>query len=164
MTFNVQYHFRCTFCGREKLVRLETGDARDGEKRIRLRYCHYIVWNGIDPKLALIKVLHHIRIAKLGEVSDAVDVIGKVRPIFQAKPVSPGRNTLPRHGRLIQVRVLILNVKGFYPRLTVLVLPIINNGIEADGGSATAKVIESEASLDVIRNRKHHLSQKRWSP
>ena len=62
---------------------------------------------------------------------------------------------MSRHRRLIQVRVLILNVKGFYPRLTVLVLSIIDNGIEADGRPTTAKVIEPEAPLDVVRNRKH---------
>src|SRR5205814_9817332 len=125
---------------------------------------YHVVRNWIDAKLSLIKVLHHIRIAKLGEISDAVYVTGKVRPVFQAKPVSTGRNILSDLGRLVYVRVLIIDVKGFYPRLAGLVLSIIDNGIEANGGSATAKVIESDACLDIIRNRKHHLSQKRWSP
>ena len=119
---------------------------------------------GSIAKLAWIEVLHDIWIAKLGEIGDGVDIIGKIRAIFQTKPVSPGRNTLPRDRRLIQVRVLILNVKGFYPRLTVLVLAVINNGIEADGGSTTSKVIEPEAPLDVVRDRKIYLSQEGWSP
>src|SRR5205814_6036203 len=67
---------------------------------------YHVVRNWIDAKLSLIKVLHHIRIAKLGEISDAVYVTGKVRPVFQAKPVSTGRNILSDLGRLVYVRVL----------------------------------------------------------
>src|SRR6266540_2903072 len=124
----------------------------------------YIVRNRIDPKLALVKVLHHVLVAQFRSVRDTVDVISKVRPIFQAQPISPGRNTVPRHSRLIQVRVLILNVKGLYPRLPVLVLPIINNGIEADGGAATPKLHEPDAAFDIVCGWECHLSEERRSP
>src|SRR6266436_115013 len=164
VALDVQYDFRQTLCCGEEVVRLKTRYARDGEKRVCLRQCDHIVWNRINAKFARIEVLHHILIAKLRDVRDAVYVIGKVCPIFQAETVSLGRNLLPRYVRLIYIRVLVINKKGFYPRLTVLVLPIINNGIEADGRPATAKVIEANAPLDVVRNRKGYFSEQRWSP
>src|SRR6266436_639501 len=164
VALNVQHNFRQTLCCGEELVRLKTRNARDGEKRVCFRQCDHIVWNRINAKLARIEVLHHILIAKLRDVRDAIDVIGKVCPIFQAETVSRGRNLLPHLGRLIYIRVLVINKKGFYLRLTVLVLPIIDNGIEADGRPATSKVIEPKAPLDVVRNRKIYLSQQGWSP
>jgi hypothetical protein len=113
MTLNVQYHFRRTFCCGEKVVRLKTLDACKGEKRVCLSQCDHIVWHRIDSELTRIEILHNVLIAQFREVSDAVDVFGKIRPIFQAKPVPIGRNILSRHVRLIYVRVLIINVKGF---------------------------------------------------
>src|SRR6266436_4935785 len=164
VALNVQHYFGQTLCCGEELVRLKTRDARDGEKRVCFRQCDHIVWNRINAKFARIEVLHHILIAKLRDVRDAIDVICKVCSIFQAETVSSGRNLLPRYVRLIYIRVLVINKKGFYPRLTVFVLPIINNGIEADGRPATAKVIEANAPLDVVRDRKGYFSQERWSP
>src|SRR5207247_427700 len=94
---------------------------RESQPAARWNAIHTL-WNRINAKLAWIEVFHDIWIAKLGEIGDAVDAIGKIRAIFQAQPISPGRNTLPRDRRLIQIRILILNVKGFYPRLTAFVL------------------------------------------
>ena len=79
MAFDVQYHFRLTFCCSEKLIRLKTLDRREGVKRIRLCYRDHIVWNGIDAKLTLEEVLHNVLITKLGEIGDAIDVIRKIR-------------------------------------------------------------------------------------
>src|SRR6266480_349035 len=164
VALNVQHYFRQTLCCGEELVRLKTRDAGDGEKRVCFGQCDHIVWNRINTKLAWIEILHHILIAKLGDVRDGIYIISKVRPIFEAKSVSSGRNLLPRYVRLIYFGVLVLNKKGFQSRLTVLVLAIINNGIEADGGSTTAKVVEPEPPLDVVRDRKIYLSQEGRSP
>src|ERR1700757_1202120 len=112
VALDVQYDFRQTLCRGEELVCLKTRDARYSEKRVCFRQCHHIVWNRINTELAWIVVLHDVRIAKLRNVRDGVYVIGKVRPIFQAKPVSIGRDILPRHVRLIYIRVLIINVKS----------------------------------------------------
>src|SRR4029453_11687138 len=92
MPLNVQYDFRQTFRCLEKLVRLKTRNPGESVNWIRLRQRNHIVRNGIDAKFRLVEILHHELIAKFGQVSDAVDAFGKVRPILQAEPVSPGRN------------------------------------------------------------------------
>ena len=86
MAFDVQYHFRLTFCCSEKLVRLKTLDRREGVKRIRLCHRDHIVRNWIDAKLPLEEVLHHVLVTKLGEIGDAIDIICKVGRICQAEP------------------------------------------------------------------------------
>src|SRR6187399_1627600 len=105
MTLNVQYDFRQAYCGSEELIGLKTRDARDGEKRVRLRDCDHVVGNGINAKVTLKVVLHDKWIAELCEIGDAVDIISKVRPVFQTDPVSSGGNILPRLICLIQVRI-----------------------------------------------------------
>ena len=108
----------------------------------------------------MIKVLHNKWIAKLGEIGDGVDVISKVRPVFQAEPVAAGGNILSNSRGSIQQWILILNIPRFEPRLAVVVLPVIDNWIEADGRPPTAKVIEPNAPPDVICDRERHLSEE----
>src|ERR1051326_923274 len=154
MPFDIQYDFRRTFRGREEVIRLKALDGCQCVKRIRLGHRDHIVGNRVDAKFTLIKVLHQVRIAKLCEIRGRVNVVGKVRAIFQAKTVPTGRDILTDLRGLIDVRVLIINVKRLYPRLTVLVFAVIDNRIESDGGSATAKVIQLKTCFDIIRDWK----------
>ena len=77
--------------------------------------------------------MHNKRIAQLGQISDAVDVVGKVRPIFQTKTVSAGRNILSWQGRVILQRVLVLNIICFEIGVAVVVLAIFNMRFETEG-------------------------------
>ena len=61
--FNVEHNFRQTFGLLEKLVRLEPSDGGEAIKRIGFRDCDDVIWNRIDPEFALIKILHHERVA-----------------------------------------------------------------------------------------------------
>src|SRR5207245_8634910 len=87
---NAQYHFRQTLSLLEEIVRLKTGDRGQRIKRIGLGQRDHIVWNGIDPELALVEVLHHKRVAQLRDIDDSVDVFGKLSSIFQAQTISVG--------------------------------------------------------------------------
>ena len=142
MTFDVQYHFRLAFCCSEKLVRLKTLDSRQGVKRVRLCHREHIVRNGIDAKLTLEEVLHHVLVTQLGEIGDAINIVCKVGRICEANPVSPGGNVLSRNVGFIQVRVLILEVIRFQPCLAVV--EIIHGRIQAHGYTAPASIIEPE--------------------
>src|SRR4029450_7548538 len=137
MTLDVQYNFWQTLRLLEKLVRLKTRNPGEGVNWIRLRQRNHIVRNGIDAKFPLVEILHQESITEFGEVSDAVDAFGKIRPVFQAEPIPSSGNTLSRHGRLIQLRILILQVIGFEFRPAFVVLPILDAGIKPDGQAAT---------------------------
>src|SRR4029077_5051803 len=115
--FDVEYHFRLTFRGREEIVRLKTLNPGERENRINLRHCDHIVRNRIDPKLALEEVLHHVLVTKLGDVGDAIDGVGEIRLVFEAESVSRFRNTRSRYVSLVDLRVLVINVKGPYSGL-----------------------------------------------
>ena len=112
MALNVQHHFRLTFCGGEEIVRLKTLDPGESKKRICLCYCDDVVRNGINPKLSLEEILHHVLVAQLRNIRDAVDGIGKVGVVFEAEPVSRFRHTCSWYIRLIDVGVLIVDIKS----------------------------------------------------
>ena len=162
MAFDVQYHFRLAFSCGEKLVRLKALDGRQGIKRVRLCHREHIVRNRIDAELTLEEVLHHVLVTQLGQIGDAVNVICKVGRICQANPVSPGRNVFSRNVGFIQVRVLVLEVVCFEPRLAVV--EVIHGRIQAHGYTAPAPIIEPEPPLNVVCDWEGHLSEQRWSP
>src|SRR5204863_3343150 len=91
-------------------------------------------------------------------------ILGKIRPIFQAEPVSSCRNIFARRSRLIQQRVLILYVIGFESGPTVVVLSIFDVGIKANGHPSPPTIIEPKSALDLVCDWKGHLSEKRRSP
>ena len=138
MTFDVQHHFRLAFSCGEKLIRLETFDRREGVKRIRLCHRDHIVRNGIDAELTLEEVLHHVLVTQLGEIDEAVDIIRKVSRVCQANPISSGGYVFSRNVGFIQVRILVLDIKRFEPRLAVV--EVIYVRIKADG-RATATIV-----------------------
>src|SRR6266496_892970 len=162
MTFDVQYDFRLAFSCGEKLIRLKTFDCCQGIERIRLCHRDHIVRNRIDAELPLEEILHYVWIAELGEIGDAINIVYKVGRICQANPVSPGRNVFSRNVGFIQVRVLILEVVCFEPRLAVIV--VIHGRIQAHGYTAPAPIIEPEPPLNVVCDWEGHLSEQRWSP
>ena len=162
MAFDVQYDFRLTFCCREKLVCLKTFDRRESVKGIRLCHRDHIVRNRINAELPLVEILHDIFIAELGEIGEAIDIVCEVGRICQTDAVSSGRHILSRDRRVIQVRILVLEVIGFEPRLAVI--EVIDGRIEAQGQAAPAPVIEPKPPSDVVCDRECHLSQERWSP
>src|SRR5215831_19916498 len=60
LAFDVEHHFRLTFGSRKEIVRLETLDPGESEIRIYFGHCDHIVRDGINSKLALEEVLHHV--------------------------------------------------------------------------------------------------------
>src|SRR5437762_6143045 len=164
VTFDVQYDFRQALCCREKLVRLKARDSRQRIKGIRFRQCDDVVRNRVDTKFPLVKILHNILITQLCQISDAVDIIGKIRPIQQAEPVTPSRNVLSWHGRLILVRILVLDVVSFELGPAVLVLAIFDAGIKANGHATQAPIIEPNPALDIVGDRERDLGENRRSP
>src|SRR5438874_4311024 len=164
MPLDVEHHFRLTFRSREKIVRLKTLDPGEGENRVYLRQCDHVVRNRIDPKFALEKVLHHVLVTQLCDVCDPIDRVGEIRVVLKAEPVSRFRYTRSRYVRLIDLRVLVVDVKSFYSRHTGLIFPIFNCRLQADGWSAPAKIIQPEPGLNIVCDRKSDLRQKRWSP
>ena len=164
MTLNVQYHFRQTFRCREELVRLKTRDSCQGEKRVDLGQRDDVVRDRIDTKLSRIEVLHNPLVAEFGDISDAVDVLGKISSIFQTEPVSSSGDILSRYPCLIQIRILILDVIGPDLGRTAVVLPIIYGRIKANRETAPAPIIQPKSCPDLLGDGETHLSQKRWSP
>src|SRR5205823_5075343 len=67
-----------------------------------------------------------------------------------------------RNVGFIQVRVLILEVVCFEPRLAVV--EVIHSRIQAHGYTASASIIEPEPPLNVVRDWEGHLSEQRRSP
>src|SRR5215510_5711176 len=84
--------------------------------------------------------------------------------VLEAKPISRLRHTHSRYVGLIDLRVLIVDVKTFYPRLTGSILPILNRRLEPDSWSAPAEIIQPKSRLDIVRDREIDLREKRWSP
>ncbi|KAF5408982.1 MAG: hypothetical protein Udaeo2_08470 [Candidatus Udaeobacter sp.] len=162
MTFDVQHNFRLAFgCG-EKLIRLKTFDRRERIKRIRLCHRDHVVWNGIDAELPLKEILHNKLIAELGEIGDAINIVCKVGRICQANPVSSGRNVFSRNVGFIQVRILVLEIIRFEPRLAVV--EVIYDRIKAHGDTAPAPIIEPEPPPDVVCDWEGYLSEERRPP
>src|ERR1700752_3916305 len=86
--FDVEYHFRLAFRSGEEIVCLKTLDPGQREKRIYFCQRYDIVWNRINPKFSLEKVLHHVLVTHLGDVRDAIDGVGEIRVVLEAEPVS----------------------------------------------------------------------------
>src|SRR4029077_14436145 len=162
--FDVEYHFRLTFRGGEEIVCLKTLDPGKGENRVYLCQCHHIVGHRINPKFSLEEVLHHVLVTQLGNVGDTVDGVGEIRVVLKAQPVSRVGHTRSGYVGLIDVRVLVVDVKSLQPRHTVLVFPIFNCRLKTDGWPSPTKIIQPEPALNVVCDREVHLSEKRWSP
>jgi hypothetical protein len=148
--FDVEYDFRLAFRGGEEIVRLKTLDPGEGENRVYFCQRYYVVWNRINPKLSLEKILHHVLVTQLGDVGDAIDGVGEIRVVLDAEPVSRFRNTDSRDVGLIDLGVLVVDVKTFYPRHTALVFPIFNCRVQTDGWASPAKIIQPEAGLNIV--------------
>src|SRR6476660_737441 len=84
--------------------------------------------------------------------------------VLEAKPVSRLRHTLSRYVGLIDLRVLVVDVKSFYPRHTGFVFPIFNCRLKTDGWSAPAEIIQPEPGVNSVCYRERDLRKKRWSP
>src|SRR4030095_17019325 len=95
---------------------------------------------------------------------DAIDGVGEIRVVFEAEPVSRLRHAYSRYVGLIDLRVLIVDVKSFYSRHTALVFPIFNCRFKTDGWSAPAEIIQPEPGLNIVCDRERDLRKKRWSP
>ena len=160
MTLDVQHNFRQTLSCGEKFVGLKTCDACESEDRVCLGQCNDIVRNRINPKLPWVVVLHDKRIAELREIGDSVDVFSKICPVLETKTIPAGRNILTVLTCLIEVWILILDVKRFYLRLAAIILAVIDRWLEADCRAAAAIVIKPEAGFDMIRDWKGDLGQK----
>src|SRR5437764_6126470 len=152
MPFDVEHNFRLTFRGGEKTVGLKTLDPGEGENRVYFCKRYHIVWNRINPKFSLEKVLHHVLVTELGDVGDAIDAVGEIRVVLEAVPVSRFRHTHSRYVRLINLRVLVVDVKSFYSRHTGLIFPIFNCGLKTNGWSSSAEIIQPEPDLNTVRN------------
>src|SRR5262245_25936097 len=121
MAFDVEHHLRLAFRRGKEIVCLKTLDAGESENRVYLRECDHIVWNRIDPKLALEEILHHVLVTQLGDVGDAIDRVGEICVVLDGSQVSGLRYTHSRYVRLVDVRVLVVDVKSFYPGNAALV-------------------------------------------
>src|SRR5437773_746990 len=98
------------------------------------------------------------------QVSDAVDVFGKIRPILQAEPVTPGRNTRSWHSRVIYVRILVLDVIRLDLGPAVVVFSIFDSGIKTNGHTTPPPIIEPDPALDIVGDGERDLGQNRWPP
>ena len=65
---------------------------------------------------------------------------------------------------LIDVGVLVVDVKSFYPRHTGLVFPIFNCRLKTDGWPSPAEIIQPEPGLNIVCDRERDLREERWSP
>src|SRR5205823_12558445 len=148
----------------EEFVRRKTRDARQGGKGVGFCYCDDVVRIGIDTKFPVIKILHNERIAQFGEASGAVDVVGKIRPVLQAEPVTPGRNARSWHTRVIYFRILVLDVISLDLGPAVVVLSIFDSGIKANGHTTPPPIIEPKPAFDIVGDRERDLGEDRWSP
>src|SRR5438045_9375911 len=90
MPFDVEHNFRLTFRGGEKTVGLKTLDPSEGENRVYFCKRYHIVWNRINPKFSLEKVLHHVLVNELGNVGQAIDGIGEIGVVVEGKQVWRG--------------------------------------------------------------------------
>src|SRR4029077_16748803 len=99
--FDVKYHFWFAFRSGEEIVCLKTLDPGEGENRVYFCHRDHIVWNRIDPKFSLEKVLHHVLVTHLGDIGDAIDGVGEIRVVLEAKQVSRLRHTHSRYVGLI---------------------------------------------------------------
>src|SRR5437762_1060507 len=97
-------------------------------------------------------------------VSDARDIVGKVRSILQAEPVSAGRNALSWHSSFIYFRILVLDVISFESCPAGVVLSIFDSGIKANGHTTPLTIIEPDPAFDIVGEWECHLREKRWSP
>ena len=84
--------------------------------------------------------------------------------VFEAEPVSRFRHTRSRYVGLIDVGVLIVDVKSLYPRHTALVFPVFNCRLKTDGRPSPAEIIQPDPGLNVVCDRERDLSEERWSP
>src|SRR5207245_2112707 len=123
-----------------------------------------VVWNGIDPELALVEVLHHKRVAQLCDVDDSGDVFGKLGSIFQAQTISVSWNVVPLKRGRVNIRVLIIKIISLQFDVTGLVLPVIGIRFETDCDAAAAAIVESDPTFDIIRDWERDLSQERRAP
>src|SRR6266404_4023332 len=162
--FDVEYHFRLAFRSGEEIVCLKKLDPGEGKNRVYFCHRDHIVWNRINPKFSLEEILHHVLVTQLGDVGDAIDGVGEIRVVLEAEPVSRLRDTHSRYVGLIDVRVLVVDVKSSYPRHTGFVFPIFNCRLKTDGWSAPAEIIQPEPGLNIVCDRERDLRKKRWSP
>src|SRR4029079_3265197 len=121
---------------------------------------YYIVWNRVNPKLTLEEILHHVLVTELGDVGDAIDRVSEIRVVLEAEPVSRFRDTHSGYVGLIDLRVLVVDVKTFYSRHTAVVFAIFNCRFKTDGCSAPAEVIQPDTGLDIVRDRERDLCEQ----
>src|SRR5207244_576809 len=92
--FNVEHNFRQTLGLLKEFIRLKSRDRGQSIERIRFCDRNHVVRNRVDPEFALVKVLHHKRIAQLGNVDDTVNISGKFSAIYETRPISSGCRAL----------------------------------------------------------------------
>src|SRR4051812_41763747 len=80
---DVERHFGKALRRFEKIVGLKAGQPGERVIGAPLRYRHNIVRLRIEPELALEKILQNVGVAQLGDVCDAGDGLGKVRPALK---------------------------------------------------------------------------------
>ena len=105
----------------------------------------------------MVKVLHDKCVAQLGNVSDAVDIVGKVRAIFNAQSVAPGGDRSSGHSRAIDQRVLVLYVVSLELGHAVIALAVADVRFKSDRWTAAATIIEPDPSFDMIGDGKSYL-------
>src|SRR4029079_11379310 len=119
---------------------------------------------GIDPKLSRKKILKEESIAQLRDINDAVNVISKFSSILSRQTIATGGRALARQGSAVQVRILVLQIIGGDVSDALVILAVVNFGIEPDGGAAPAPVIQLHRAGDLLPDRKSNLTKKRRTP
>ena len=162
--FDVEHHFRLPFGSGEEIVRLKTFDPGERENGVYFSQRHDVVWTRINPKFSLEEVLHHVLVTELGDIGETIDGIGKFRVVLDSKSVSRLRYTDSWDVGLVDLRILVVDIKSFYPRHTAFVFPIFDCGLKADRGSTPSEIIQPEPGLNIVCDRESDLREKRWSP
>src|SRR5262245_32241673 len=84
--------------------------------------------------------------------------------VLERHPVSRLRHTCSRNVGLIDFRILVVDVKGLYPRDATVVFSVFNCGLKTNGGTTPAEIIQSNPRFNMVCNWKGDLCEKRWSP
>src|ERR1043166_8302762 len=164
MPLDVERNFWQTLGRFEKLIGLEPSGRADGVKRVQFGHRHDVALDRIEPKFVLVKILHHVWVAKLRHIDNAVDVIREVGAIFQADTITAGRHRAARQARSIYQRILVLKVIGFELGHAVIIRAVVNLRLKTKRDATAAAIIEPNTSLSMIGNREHHLGKERRSP